>query len=119
MIVVLGLRPECSALRAGAQLVGFFIVEDRVQRGAEDLTLGLQLDAGWESGAATLKALLEGAFESAAAAPQLLEVKDFVLLVCSALGADRDFSRPPAGAACGAAGLEPERAQSGGSTSSQ
>lgn len=70
----------------GVQVVGFFVVEDRVQRGAEGLTLGLQLDGAWESAAAALKALLEGAFQSGASAPQLLQLKDAVLLGCSALG---------------------------------
>ena len=77
-----------SKASGAVQLVGFFIVEDRVQRGAEELTLGLQLDAGWESAAACLKAALEGAFGAGtAAAASLLAVKHFVLLACDALGA--------------------------------
>ena len=68
------------------QLVGFFLVEDRVQRGAEALTRGLQLDGAWESAAAALKALLEAAFQSGASAPHLLQLKDAVLRACSALG---------------------------------
>ena len=70
-------------------MVGFFIVEDRVQRGADDITVGLQLDAGWETAVACLKAVLETAFEGLASAASLLAVKDFMLLVCNALGALR------------------------------
>ncbi len=67
------------------QVVGFFIVEDRVQRAA-DMAVGMQLGAGWEAAVACLKATLESAFESMTSAESLLAVKDFVLLVCTALG---------------------------------
>ncbi len=67
------------------QVVGFFIVEDRVQRAA-DMAVGLQLGAGWEAAVACLKATLESAFESMTSAESLIAVKDFVLLVCTALG---------------------------------
>ena len=65
--------------------MGFFIVEDRVQRAA-DMAVGLQLGAGWEAAVACLKATLESAFESMTSAELLIAVKDFVLLVCTALG---------------------------------
>jgi len=71
--------------------VGFFIVEDRVQRAA-DMAVGLQLGAGWEAAVACLKATLESAFESMTSAESLIAVKDFVLLVCTALGVP--FSLP-------------------------
>lgn len=58
-----------------------------MQRGAEELTSGLQLDAGWESASACLKAALEGAFSGGTVSATLLAAKDFVLLACSALGA--------------------------------
>lgn len=38
-----------------AQVVGFFVVEDRVQRGAAGLAAGAAMDAGWESAVAALK----------------------------------------------------------------
>ena len=58
-----------------------------MQRGAEELTSGLQLDAGWESASACLKAALEGAFSGGTDSATLLAAKDFVLLACTALGA--------------------------------
>lgn len=57
-----------------------------MQRGVEELTSGLQLDAGWESASACLKAALEGAFSGGTVPATLLAAKDFVLLACTALG---------------------------------
>jgi hypothetical protein len=37
------------------QVVGFFMVEDRVQRGAAGLAAGAAMDAGWELAVAALK----------------------------------------------------------------
>ena len=74
----------CVVLRV--QIVGFFLVEDRVQRSNQDAASPVQVDAGWESAIACLKTVLEGGFETVAAAALMLAVKDFMLLVCSSLG---------------------------------
>eukprot|EP00887_Chlorella_sp_A99_P005321 scaffold1.g5321.t1 len=86
------------------QVVGYFLVEDRVQQSAQELELGPQtaerprvprppppppppkVDGAWEAAVKTLKGLLESAFEGASAAAAMLTVKDFMLLVCLALG---------------------------------
>lgn len=68
-------------------MVGFFIVEDRVQRSAEALAAGGSGDAGWESAVAVLKAPLDAAFEALQSAPPLLALKDFMSLACTSLGA--------------------------------
>ena len=73
-----------------SQLVGYFLIEDRVQRQAgEQLDIAAQVDAAWECAVAALKALLEPAFQGATAAAAMLTVKDFLLLVCPALGEPR------------------------------
>jgi len=46
----------------------------------------LQADAGWETAVAVLKTVLNIAFDTASSAAAMLRMKDFVLLVCSALG---------------------------------
>ena len=74
----------CVVLRV--QIIGFFLVEDRVQRSNQDAASPVQVDAGWESAIACLKTVLEGGFETVAAAALMLAVKDFMLLVCSSLG---------------------------------
>ena len=68
------------------QVVGYFLVEDRVQQSAPELGLGPQVDAAWEAAVKALKGLLESAFEGATAAAAMLTVKDFMLLLCLALG---------------------------------
>lgn len=45
-----------------------------------------QVDAAWDAAVAALKAVLEPAFRGATAAAAMLTVKDFLLLVCLALG---------------------------------
>jgi hypothetical protein len=52
-----------------------------------------QADAGWETAVAVLKTVLTIAFDSVQAPSAMLRMKDFVLLVCSALGAW--FAHPP------------------------
>ncbi|BDA50846.1 Exocyst complex component 6B [Coccomyxa sp. Obi] len=69
-----------------AQLAGFFIIEDRVQRRCHALCAGAQADAGWETAVAVLKTVLNIAFDTTTSAGAMLRMKDFVLLVCSALG---------------------------------
>ncbi len=44
------------------------------------------MDAAWDAAVAALKAVLEPAFRGATAAAAMLTVKDFILLVCLALG---------------------------------
>lgn len=46
----------------------------------------LKVDAAWDAAVASLKAVLEPAFSGASAAAAMLTVKDFLLLVCLALG---------------------------------
>ncbi len=46
-----------------------------------------QADAGWETAVAVLKTVLNIAFDTTVTAGAMLRMKDFVLLVCSALGA--------------------------------
>lgn len=48
-----------------------------------------QADAGWETAVAVLKTVLNIAFDTTASAGAMLRMKDFVLLVCSALGASQ------------------------------
>ena len=48
-----------------------------------------QADSGWESAVACLKTVLRNACEVMTSARDMLAVKDFMLLVCSALGAPR------------------------------
>ncbi|KAK9819680.1 hypothetical protein WJX72_001042 [[Myrmecia] bisecta] len=69
-----------------SQIVGYFIVEDRVQRSAADMAVGVQVDAGWETAVACLKGVLEASFDNITIAPAMLALKDFMMLVCSALG---------------------------------
>jgi len=73
-----------------------------------------QADSGWELAAACLKTVLGNACEVVASARDMLAVKDFTLLVCSALGAlpcagrrrgargGASAPRPPARRRCGA-----------------
>ncbi|PRW58081.1 exocyst complex component SEC15A [Chlorella sorokiniana] len=72
------------------QLVGFFLVEDAVQRqagsgGEQGLDVVAQVDAAWDAAVVALKRVLEPAFSGATAAAQMLTVKDFLLLSCLAL----------------------------------
>ena len=46
-----------------------------------------QADAGWETAVAVLKTVLNIAFDTVSSPTAMLRMKDFVLLVCSALGA--------------------------------
>jgi hypothetical protein len=50
-------------------------------------TTCLQVDAAWDAAVAALKGVLEPAFRGATAAAAMLTVKDFILLLCLALGA--------------------------------
>lgn len=68
------------------QIVGFFIVEERVQAGCGEVGEGWQLNSGWEAAVATLKARLESACASFQDPAPLLSLKDFTLLGCTALG---------------------------------
>ena len=46
----------------------------------------MQADAGWETAVAVLKTVLNIALDMVASPSVMLRLKDFVLLVCSALG---------------------------------
>ena len=70
------------------QIVGFFIVEERVQAGCGEVGEGWQLNSGWEAALAGLKTRLEAACASFQDPTPLRTLKDFTLLSCTALGAD-------------------------------
>ncbi|KAG2441077.1 hypothetical protein HXX76_003930 [Chlamydomonas incerta] len=81
-----------------AQVVGFFVVEDAVAAAAADLVTPDSAALLWEAAAASLRGVLGRALEEAlgggAPASIMLLLKDFMLLVCSALGA-RGFVTAP------------------------
>ena len=77
---------ECTLC---VQIVGFFIVEERVQAGCGEVGEGWQLNSGWEAAVATLKARLETACASFQDPAPLRSLKDFTLLSCTALGTDK------------------------------
>ncbi|KAG2450370.1 hypothetical protein HYH02_004875 [Chlamydomonas schloesseri] len=81
-----------------AQVVGFFVVEDAVAAAAPDLVSADSAALLWEAAAASLRGVLGRALEEAlgggAPASIMLLLKDFMLLVCSALGA-RGFVTAP------------------------
>lgn len=68
------------------QIVGFFIVEERVQAGCGEVGEGWQLNSGWEAALAGLKTRLEAACASFQDPTPLRALKDFTLLSCTALG---------------------------------
>ncbi|KAK9853125.1 hypothetical protein WJX84_006750 [Apatococcus fuscideae] len=69
-----------------AQLVGFFVVEERVQRSAPDLASSSQVDVSWESAVACIKSAVESGLDAITTPLPLLYIKDFLLLCCSTLG---------------------------------
>jgi len=75
---------ECTLC---VQIVGFFIVEERVQAGCGEVGEGWQLNSGWEAAVATLKTRLETACASFQDPAPLRSLKDFTLLSCTALSA--------------------------------
>ena len=82
-------RSQCLALTssiAGLQIVGFFIVEERVQAGYGDSGEGWQVNTGWEAAQAALKGRLEAACASYQEHALLRSLKDYALLSCTALG---------------------------------
>ncbi len=64
---------------------GFQMAHSLWQDASEHL-LSLQADAGWETAVAVLKTVLNIALDTVASPSVMLRLKDFVLLVCSALG---------------------------------
>lgn len=82
----------------GAQIVGFFIVEERVQAGCgqvgqgegqgpgEGAAEGWQLNSGWEAALAILRGRLQAACAAFPDCDSLRKIKDFALLSCTALG---------------------------------
>eukprot|EP00803_Ostreobium_quekettii_P005107 evm.model.scf_611.3 EVM.evm.TU.scf_611.3 scf_611:47229-58906(+) len=83
------LRPPSNFLETYqtylSQVTGFFIIEDNVQRMTDDLVHQREVDQLWEVAIATLKGVIDTAFEGMQSAPAMLLVKDFILLVCGAL----------------------------------
>ncbi|GLC33371.1 hypothetical protein PLESTB_000340000 [Pleodorina starrii] len=81
-----------------AQVTGFFVVEDAVRAVAPDLLSADSAALLWEAAAGSLRGVLGRALEEALAggapASIMLLLKDFMLLVCSALGA-RGFVTAP------------------------
>ena len=68
------------------QIVGFFIIEERVQAVCGEVGEGWQLNSGWEAAQASLKSRLEGACSSLPDPDPLRRLKDFMVLTCTALG---------------------------------
>jgi hypothetical protein len=68
-----------------ASLTGFFTVESFLERASDGFVLPGQRAALWDGALAGLKATLEGALERMGGAEEMLLVKDFVVLVASAL----------------------------------
>lgn len=69
------------------QVVGFFIVEERVQASfGEEGGEGWQGSSGWEAAQASLKSQLEAACAAFQDPAPLRSLKDFTLLSCTALG---------------------------------
>ena len=70
------------------QIVGFFIVEERVQAGCDggEEGEGWQLNSGWEAALASLKGRLQAACAAFPDFASLRRLKDFALLSCTALG---------------------------------
>lgn len=60
---------------------------------ADGCTAAMQADSGWESAVACLKTVLGNAWEVMTSARDMLAVKDFMLLVCAALGAPSALAR--------------------------
>lgn len=56
-----------------------------MQRMASNLLEQEEVEALWEMATATLKSVVDNAFESMSSAAAMLLVKDFLLLVCGAL----------------------------------
>jgi len=67
------------------QVAGFFIVESYVERLAPEVCSADQVNLLWVSAAGTLKSTLDVALDSVVEAPIMVQVKDFVLLVCRCL----------------------------------
>uniref|UniRef100_A0A5B6Z3H8 Exocyst complex component n=1 Tax=Davidia involucrata TaxID=16924 RepID=A0A5B6Z3H8_DAVIN len=68
-----------------AQIVGYFIVEDRVLRTAGGLLLANQLETMWETAVAKVTSVLEEQFSHMDTASHLLLVKDYVTLLGATL----------------------------------
>ncbi|KAJ0610917.1 putative exocyst complex component EXOC6/Sec15 [Helianthus annuus] len=68
-----------------AQIVGYFIVEDRVLRTAGDLLSANQVEAMWETAVTKLTLTLENQLSEMDTASHLLLVKDYVTLFGAAL----------------------------------
>ncbi|GIM11364.1 hypothetical protein Vretimale_14890 [Volvox reticuliferus] len=81
-----------------AQVTGFFVVEDAVRTATPDLLSSDSVALLWDAAAGSLRAVLGRALEEAlgggAPASIMLLLKDFMLLVCSALGT-RGFVTAP------------------------
>ncbi|KAK9838880.1 hypothetical protein WJX74_005121 [Apatococcus lobatus] len=69
-----------------AQLVGFFVVEERVQRSAPDLASSSQVDVSWDAAVACIKSAVESGLDAITIPLPMLYIKDFLLLCCSTLG---------------------------------
>ena len=70
----------------GMQIVGFFIVEERVQAGCGEVGEGWQLTSGWEAALASLKTRLEAACSTLPDPDSLSKLKEFAVLSCTVLG---------------------------------
>ncbi|XP_054809109.1 exocyst complex component SEC15A-like [Prosopis cineraria] len=68
-----------------AQIVGYFMVEDRVLRTAGGLLVPDQVETMWETASAKITSVLEKQFSIMRSATHLLLVKDYVTLMVSTL----------------------------------
>lgn len=68
-----------------AQIVGFFVIEERVGRLGHE-GIGAQADVGWSRAMQRLATLLDGSVDAATSADTVLVVKDFLQLAITALG---------------------------------
>lgn len=68
-----------------AQIVGYFIVEDKVLRTAEGLLVEDQVETMWETALSKMTSMLDRQFSHMNSATHLLLIKDYVTLVGSTL----------------------------------
>ncbi|GBF94883.1 hypothetical protein Rsub_08126 [Raphidocelis subcapitata] len=68
-----------------ASLAGFFVIESYLERAGDGFIPEGQRAALWDSALRSVKAALEGALDRMPSPRDMLAVKDFVLLACSAL----------------------------------
>lgn len=79
-----------SSIHTVIHLCILFWLQDTINC-RHSVVLHEQADAGWETAVAVLKTVLNIAFDTITSPAAMLRMKDFVLLVCSALGESSTF----------------------------